>query len=90
MKAKKETFNQILIDEIRDLTSINHHNENVLLLASAMENKIATNLMIKLTEIHEIRGDMSGLVEVRNQILNELLATAKKRYTNYDEIYKSF
>ena len=80
IKAKKETFNQILIDEIKELTSINHHNKSVLILAWTMEKVTATNLMRKVIEIHKFRGDMSGLIEVRNEILNKLLATAKKRY----------
>ena len=90
IKAKKETFNQYLIDKIEKFTDRNDHNASVLLLARMLNDKRAIKLMNNIIAIHEIRNDMSGLIQVRREVLDDLLATAKKRYSNYDEIYKSF
>ena len=90
IKAKKETFTQYLIDKIEKFTDRNDHNASVLLLARMLNDKRAIKLMNNIIAIHEIRNDMSGLIQVRREVLDDLLATAKKRYSNYDEIYKSF
>ena len=55
-----------------------------------MRDKTAEKLMNHIIAIHKVRNDMSGLIVVRREILYDLLAVAKKQYSNYDDIYGSF
>ena len=47
-------------------------------------------MMNHIIAIHKIRNDMSGLIVVRREVLDDLLSIAKREYSNYDDIYGSF
>tara|TARA_B100001057_G_scaffold494413_1_gene590946 strand:+ start:311 stop:898 length:588 start_codon:yes stop_codon:yes gene_type:complete len=87
---EKKALDQKVIDKIEKFTDRNDHNASVLLLARMLNDKRAIKLMNNIIAIHKIRNDMSGLIQVRREVLDDLLAMAKKQYSNYDDIYGSF
>lgn len=87
---EKKALDQRVIDKIEKFTDRNDHNASVLLLARTMRNKTAEKMMNHIIGIYKIRNDMSGLIVVRREILDDLLSIAKREYSNYDDIYGSF
>ena len=87
---EKKALDQKVIDKIEKFTDRNDHNASVLLLARTMRNKTAENMTNHIIAIHKIRNDMSGLIVVRREVLDDLLSIAKREYSNYDDIYGSF
>tara|TARA_Y100001937_G_scaffold28100_1_gene40494 strand:+ start:10516 stop:11103 length:588 start_codon:yes stop_codon:yes gene_type:complete len=87
---EKRELDQKVINKIEKFTDRNDHNASVLLLARTLKNKTAIKLMNNIIAIHKIRNDMSGLIQVRREILDDLLDIAKREYSNYDDIYGSF
>ena len=87
---EKRELDQKVINKIEKFTDRNDHNASVLLLARTLKNKTAIKLMNNIIAIHKIRNDMSGLIQVRREILDDLLDMAKREYSNYDDIYGSF
>ena len=87
---EKTALDQKVVDKIYKLTDRNDHNASVILLARMLNDKRAIKLMNHIVAIHKVRNDMSGLIVVRREILDDLLNQAKKKYSNYDDIYDSF
>ena len=87
---EKRELDQKVINKIEKFTDRNDRNASVLLLARTLKNKTAIKLMNNIIAIHKIRNDMSGLIQVRREILDDLLDMAKREYSNYDDIYGSF
>ena len=87
---EKAALDQKVVDKIYKLTDRNDHNASVILLARMLNDKRAIKLMNHIVAIHKVRNDMSGLIVVRREILDDLLNQAKKKYSNYDDIYDSF
>ena len=87
---EKTALDQKVVDKIYKLTDRNDHNASVILLARMLNDKRAIKLMNHIVAIHKVRNDMSGLIVVRREILDDLLNQAKKKYSNYDDIYGSF
>tara|TARA_R110002020_G_scaffold443808_4_gene655125 strand:+ start:1174 stop:1455 length:282 start_codon:yes stop_codon:yes gene_type:complete len=93
MTEKTELESEI-IDKISHLTHWNHHNEARLALAQAMESKklvIAYQSIIDLGNF-QYQAEYIGhpLSSVRDVIDKILFTSAKKMYSNFDEIWDSF
>jgi len=60
-------------------------------LAKLVGNKKAGDALKGIMQTHKALGNMpSGLIDVRKGIYNDLMKQAKSKYSNYNDIYKSF
>ena len=97
-KGEKTELNSAVIDKIAHLTHWNNHNEARLTLSQAMESKklISAYKSIIYLEGFQIQGEyigigtLIGLDHPVHTIDKLLFSSAKKIYSNFDEIWDVF
>jgi len=79
------------IKKIAQMTDRNDHNGSLMHLAKLVGNKKAGDALKGIMQTHKALGHMpSGLIDTRTGIYNDLMKQAKSKYSNYNDIYKSF
>ncbi len=89
--VEKSEMNWADVRKLGQMTDRNDHNGSLLYLAKLVGNKKAGDALKGIIQTHKALGNMpSGLIDVRKGIYNDLMKQAKSKYSNYNDIYKSF
>ena len=85
-------FPESTLKEISELTEANNHNDAVLVLAQVLQNKKGIDIMLALSAICKEYGETpKPLIEIRSEVLNELLRFANAYYdSDIEEIENAF
>ena len=90
MSEAKE-LDQKVIDKIAQMTDKNDHNASVLLLARMMREKRVEKMMDHIIAMHKINGSMSSdMINIRKEMLDQLMKKAKRQYSNFKDVYSAF
>tara|TARA_B100001113_G_scaffold323030_1_gene293819 strand:+ start:99 stop:1637 length:1539 start_codon:yes stop_codon:yes gene_type:complete len=88
---EKKELDPRAIAKIAKMTDSNNHNAAVITLSKHMKEKKVENMMNLLTKMHKEMGHMtSDMIAMRRDLMKQLLDKAKKNYSNFDDINKSF
>lgn len=95
MKTLLEISSEIneMAKEIAELTSLNYHNEAVMVLSKYLKMEKYTKILEKIEEIHELMGYIEiDLHRFRSSIHNIVFEYAKKELPKeyYNKLMKSY
>jgi len=80
-----------VIDKIAQMTDRNDHNASVLLLARMMKEMKVVKMMDHIIAMHKINGSMSSdMINIRKEMLDQLMKKAKRQYSNFKDVYNAF
>ena len=89
--VEKSEMKDADVKKIAQMTDRNDHNGSLMHLAKLIGNKKAADALKGIIQTHKALGHMpSGLIDTRKGIYNDLMKQAKSKYSNYNDIYKSF
>ena len=89
--VEKSEMKDADVKKIAQMTDRNDHNGSLMHLAKLIGNRKAADALKGIIQTHKALGHMpSGLIDTRKGIYNDLMKQAKSKYSNYNDIYKSF
>ena len=88
--TEKKELGGALINTIERFTDQNHHTEARLVLAKALGDKKLVKAYESIDVIHMYLRDMNDLSKARNRLDKKLFAYAKKTFSDYYSIERSF
>ena len=90
MSEAKELDPKVIV-KIAQMTDRNDHNASVLLLARMMKEMKVVKMMDHIIAMHKINGSMSSdMINIRKEMLDQLMKKAKRQYSNFKDVYNAF
>ena len=87
---EKVDLDQKIVDKIAKLTDYNNHNEARLVLAKEMKLKNLVKSYEALIVLHMQFNQMNELMAARQKLDGWLMDGAKRKYSNFKDIYNAF
>ena len=87
---EKQELPQNVVDKIAKLTDYNNHNEARLVLAKQMGLKNLVKGYEAIMVLHDMFRQMNEMMAARRKLDGMLMDAAKRKYSNYDDIYRSY
>ena len=87
---EKQELPQNVVDKIAKLTDYNNHNEARLVLAKQMGLKNLVKGYEAIMVLHDMFRQMNEMMAARRKLDGMLKDAAKRKYSNYDDIYRSY
>ena len=79
------------VGQIAALTDRNDHNKAVLVLAKTLKEMKVVKMMEHIIAMHKINGSMSSdMINIRKEMLDQLMKKAKRQYSNFKDVYNAF
>jgi hypothetical protein len=88
--TEKKELDGNVVKKIAKLTDFNNHNEARLVLAKEMGLKNLVKGYEAITVLHKMFNQMNEMMAARNKLDGWLMDGAKRKYSNFDDIYNSF
>jgi|TARA_B100001094_G_scaffold320139_1_gene365869 hypothetical protein len=88
--TEKKELDGNVVKKIAKLTDFNNHNEARLVLAKEMGLKNLVKGYEAITVLHKMFNQMNEMMAARNKLDGMLMDGAKRKYSNFDDIYNSF
>ena len=88
--TEKKELDGNVVKKIAKLTDFNNHNEARLVLAKEMGLKNLVKGYEAITLLHKMFNQMNEMMAARNKLDGWLMDGAKRKYSNFDDIYNSF
>ena len=87
---EKVDLDQRIVDKIAKLTDINNHNEARIVLAKEMKLKNLVRGYEAIMVLHDMFRQMNEMMAARNKLDGMLMDAAKRKYSNFQDIYMAF
>ena len=87
---EKVDLDQRIIDKIAKLTDYNAHNEARLVLAKEMGLKNLVRGYEAIMVLHKMFNQMNEMMAARTKLDGMLMDGAKRKYSNFHDIYMAF
>ena len=87
---EKVDLDQKIIDKIAKLTDINNHNEARIVLAKEMKLKNLVKGYEAIMVLHDMFRQMNEMMAAREKLDKMLMTAAKRKYSNFKDIYNSY
>ncbi len=87
---EKVDLDQKIVDKIAKLTDYNNHNEARLVLAKEMKLKNLVKSYEALIVLHMQFNQMNELMAARQKLDGWLMDGAKRKYSNFKDIYQAY
>ena len=87
---EKVDLDQKIIDKIAKLTDINNHNEARIVLAKEMKLKNLVKGYEAIMVQHDMFRQMNEMMAARTKLDGWLMDGAKRKYSNFKDIYNAF
>ena len=87
---EKVDLDQKIIDKIAKLTDINNHNEARIVLAKEMKLKNLVKGYEAIMVLHDMFRQMNEMMAARNKLDGMLMDAAKRKYSNFRDIYMAY
>ena len=88
--TEKVDLDQKIVDKIAKLTDYNNHNEARLVLAKEMKLKNLVKSYEALIVLHMQFNQMNELMAARQKLDGWLMDGAKRKYSNFKDIYQAY
>tara|TARA_B100001063_G_C16728768_1_gene538022 strand:+ start:531 stop:821 length:291 start_codon:yes stop_codon:yes gene_type:complete len=88
--TEKKELDGNVIKKIAKLTDFNNHNEARITLAKEMNLKALVKGYEAITVLHKMFNQMNEMMAARNKLDGMLMDGAKRKYSNFNDIYNSF
>ena len=83
-------MDQRIIDKIEKLTDYNDHNQARLVLAKEMKLKSLVKGYEAIMVLHDMFRQMNEMMAARNKLDGMLMDAAKRKYSNFRDIYMAY
>ena len=87
---EKVDLDQRIVDKIAKLTDMNNHNEARIVLAKEMKLKNLVKSYEAIMVLHDQFRDMNLLMNARQKLDGWLMDGAKRKYSNFKDIYQAY
>tara|TARA_B100000131_G_scaffold239571_1_gene231829 strand:- start:386 stop:676 length:291 start_codon:yes stop_codon:yes gene_type:complete len=87
---EKVDLDQKIIDKIAKLTDYNNHNEARLVLAKQLGLKNLVKGYEAIMVLHDMFRQMNEMMAARTKLDGWLMDGAKRKYSNFKDIYNAF
>ena len=88
--TEKVDLDQKIVDKIAKLTDINNHNEARIVLAKEMGLKMLVKSYEAIMVLHYHFRQMNELMAARQKLDGWLMDGAKRKYSNFQDIYRAY
>ena len=87
---EKVDLDQKIVDKIAKLTDWNNHNEARLVLAKEMKLKNLVKGYEAIMVLHKMFNQMNEMMAARTKLDGWLMDAAKRKYSNFKDIYQAY
>ncbi len=87
---EKVDLDQRIVDKIAKLTDYNNHNEARLVLAKEMKLKNLVKGYEAIMVLHKMFNQMNEMMAARTKLDGWLMDAAKRKYSNFKDIYQAY
>ena len=87
---EKIDLDQSIVDKVAKLTDINNHNEARIVLAKEMKLKNLVKGYEAIMVLHKMFNQMNEMMAARTKLDGWLMDGAKRKYSNFKDIYGAF
>ena len=87
---EKVDLDQRIVDKIAKLTDWNNHNEARLVLAKEMKLKNLVKGYEAIMVLHKMFNQMNEMMAARTKLDGWLMDAAKRKYSNFKDIYQAY